>query len=105
MEFPMRINKYLAHTGVASRRESDTLITEGKVIINGAKAQMGQQVTEEDKVTIKGKTKAKSYLAYYKGRGIMSYPLKPAASPELVATVSQQLRGCLRRDQRLLTVC
>jgi histidine triad (HIT) family protein len=47
----------------------------------------------------------KDFIKVYKGRGIMSYPLKPAASPELVATVSQQLRGCLRRDQRLLTVC
>ena len=43
----------------------------------------------------------KDFIRAYKGRGIMSYPLKPAASPELVATVCQQLRGCLRRDQRL----
>ncbi|MCA9358955.1 rRNA pseudouridine synthase [Candidatus Kaiserbacteria bacterium] len=73
MEFPMRINKYLAHTGVASRRESDTLIEQGKVIINGKKATMGQQVVESDVVEIKGKTKAKSYLAYYKGRGIITH--------------------------------
>lgn len=69
----MRINKYLAHTGVASRRESDTLIEQGKVIINGKKATMGQQVVESDVVEIKGKTKAKSYLAYYKGRGIITH--------------------------------
>ncbi len=73
MEFPMRINKYLAHTGVASRREADTLIAEGKVKVNGEKAKMGQQVNEIDEISIVGKTKPKSYLAYYKGRGIITH--------------------------------
>ena len=35
MEFPIRINKYLAHTGVASRREADELIAKKQVKING----------------------------------------------------------------------
>jgi 23S rRNA pseudouridine2604 synthase len=73
MEFPMRINKYLAHQNIASRREADVLIQEGKVLINGKKAEMGQQVTETDDVAIKGATKAKTYLAYYKGRGIITH--------------------------------
>ena len=30
----MRLNKYLAHAGVASRRESDRLIQEGMVSVN-----------------------------------------------------------------------
>lgn len=80
----MRINKYLAHTGVASRRESDTLIEQGKVKINGKKAQMGQQVEETDEVEIVGKTKSKSYLAYYKGRGIITH--SPAAGEIDIAT-------------------
>lgn len=73
MEFPMRINKYLAHNGIASRREADTLIAEGKVKINGKKAEMGQKVEESDDVKIVGKTKPKAYLAYYKGRGIITH--------------------------------
>lgn len=73
MEFPMRINKYLAHNGIASRREADTLIAEGKVKINGKKAEMGQKVEESDDVKIVGKTKPKTYLAYYKGRGIITH--------------------------------
>lgn len=73
MEFPMRINKYLAHTGVASRREADELVAEGKVKINGKKAEMGQQVQEGDNVEVVGKTKTKTYLAYYKGRGIITH--------------------------------
>lgn len=69
----MRINKYLAHTGVASRREADELVTKGKVLINGQKAEMGQQVTEADSVEVVSKTKPKTYLAYYKGRGIITH--------------------------------
>ena len=73
MEFPIRINKYLAHTGVASRREADELITKGKVTVNGAKATMGQAIEATDDVQIIGKTKAKTYYAYYKGRGVITH--------------------------------
>jgi 23S rRNA pseudouridine2604 synthase len=73
MEFPMRLNKYLAHTGVASRREADELIAASKVQINGAKATIGQKVEDGDKVSVLGKTKAKSYYAYYKGRGVITH--------------------------------
>lgn len=69
----MRINKYLAHTGVSSRREADELIAKKQVKINGKIAEMGQQVTETDKVQVVGKTKSKTYLAYYKGRGIITH--------------------------------
>lgn len=73
MEFPIRINKYLAYTGVASRREADDLIAAGKITINGAKATIGQVVAATDDVRVIGKTKAKSYYAYYKGRGIITH--------------------------------
>ena len=69
----MRINKYLAHTGVASRREADKLIAKGKVKVNGKVAEMGQQVQETDSVEVTGKTKPKTYLAYYKGRGVITH--------------------------------
>lgn len=73
MEFPIRINKYLAHTGVASRREADELITEKKVKINGKIAVTGQKVEADDTVEVVGKTKPKTYLAYYKGRKIITH--------------------------------
>ena len=69
----MRINKYLAYQGIASRREADVLVGAGKVLINGVKARNGDQVTETDKVELLGATKTKSYLAYYKGRGIITH--------------------------------
>lgn len=77
MEFPIRLNKYLAHTGVASRREADELIAKGKVRINGKPAEIGQPVNQDDTVEVVGKTKQKSYYAYYKGRGIITHSPGP----------------------------
>lgn len=73
-DFPMRINKYLAHKNYATRRGADTLISAGKVLINGKVAKLGDQVKETDKVTLKGDlaaTEAKYvYYAYYKPVGV-----------------------------------
>lgn len=50
----MRINKYLAAAGVASRRECDKLISDGKVKINGRVAELGTEVGGEDEVFVNG---------------------------------------------------
>ena len=51
----MRINKYLAECGVASRRSCDKLIADGKVTINGKPAALGDDVTEgKDEVLVNG---------------------------------------------------
>lgn len=84
MEKPIRLNKYLADQHVASRREADTLIKQGKVLVNGKKAELGQKVTTEDNVEVVGKTKRKQYFAYYKGRGIITH--SPAAGEIDIAT-------------------
>ena len=73
MEFPMRLNKYLAQEGIASRREADVLIEQGKILVNGQKAVVGQKVTEGDEVELVGQTKKKQYYAYYKGRGVITH--------------------------------
>lgn len=52
----MRLNKYLAKSGVASRRESDRLIQEGTVTINSqVMIDPAYQVQENDEVTFDGK--------------------------------------------------
>ncbi len=63
----------MAELGLCSRREADQLIEKGQVFVNGKAATMGQKVTEADEITLKGKTKEKKYLAYYKGRGIITH--------------------------------
>ncbi|MDR3293138.1 MAG: 23S rRNA pseudouridine synthase F, partial [Clostridiales bacterium] len=51
----MRINKYLADAGAASRRTADNLITEGRVKVNGKPAVIGQEVRlPNDTVTLDG---------------------------------------------------
>lgn len=53
----MRINKFIAESGVASRRTSDQLIIDGNVKINGRIAELGQEVdVQSDHVTVNGKT-------------------------------------------------
>jgi len=50
-----RISKALAMSGVGSRRTCDNLITNGKVLVNGKPAQLGQQVTVTDRVEVLGR--------------------------------------------------
>ncbi len=52
----MRLNKYLAHAGVASRRKADELIREGLVKVNGKVIrEMGHRVQPDDKVSFEGR--------------------------------------------------
>ena len=52
----MRINKFIAESGIASRRAADKLIEEGLVKINGKVCDLGSEVDEtSDSVTVKGK--------------------------------------------------
>ena len=70
----MRINKFLAHGGVCSRRDADKLIEQGRVLVNGSIARPGQLIGREDTVVVNGKTVAeqekKVVLAYYKPVGV-----------------------------------
>ncbi len=51
-----RLNKYIANSGVCSRREADTLIGKGLVTVNGeVVTELGFKVQRGDKVTYKGK--------------------------------------------------
>lgn len=70
----MRLNKYLAHCGVCSRREADRLIEQGKVRVNGMIPSPGQSVGSGDEVTVSGKlvseNKKTVVLAFYKPVGV-----------------------------------
>ena len=51
----MRINKYLAHAGVASRRKAEELILAGKVTVNNVPmTNLGYQVSTGDVVEVNG---------------------------------------------------
>jgi len=84
MDYPMRINKYLAHIGAASRREADTLIEKKQVLVNSHPAVIGQLIKATDRVEILSTGKPKRYYAYYKGRGIITH--SPAATETDIIT-------------------
>ena len=70
----MRLNKYLAHCGVCSRRDADKLIAEEKVLVNGQVPEPGRCVNEGDIVTVSGKQIRQMdravVLAFYKPVGV-----------------------------------
>ena len=51
----VRLNKFIAEAGVASRRAADRLIEEGNVTINGRTAVLGDRVSDGDRVCVNGK--------------------------------------------------
>lgn len=72
----IRINKFLSDAGLCSRREADKYIEEGKVKIDGVKAEIGSRVKPQSRVTLNGKpveNKEKRVLiAFNKPVGIVS---------------------------------
>ena len=73
----VRLQKYLAESGVASRRKSEELIEQGKVKVNGRVAMIGDKVDpKKDTVTVSGKkivkTKNHTYIVLHKPRGFIT---------------------------------
>ncbi|MEQ9810781.1 pseudouridine synthase [Streptococcus jiangjianxini] len=72
----MRINKYIAHAGVASRRKAEELIKKGLVTINGEKVtELATTVKSGDVVEVEGSpiyNEEKVYYLLNKPRGVIS---------------------------------
>ncbi len=73
----MRLNKYLADCGIASRRACDKLIEEGKVKVNGKIAKVGCMVEEDvDRIEVVGKRlepkKRDYYIVLHKPKGYVT---------------------------------
>ena len=51
----IRLNKFLSDAGYCYRREADRLVEQGVVKVNGKTAVMGQKVTINDSIMVKGK--------------------------------------------------
>ena len=70
----VRLQAFLAHSGVASRRASEKIILDGRVTVNGAAVtELGTKVTEKDEVCVDGKKVTpeakKRYVLLYKPLG------------------------------------
>lgn len=70
----IRLNKYIASSGLCSRREADSLIESGKVTINGVVALQGTKVNDGDIVLVNGRKITPDddmvYIAFNKPLGV-----------------------------------
>ena len=89
----MRLQKYLASCGVASRRTAEKLIAEGHVTVDGQKiTEMGVQVEDGQVICVDGKRvrpeAEKHYIMYHKPAGEVT----TVSDPEGLATVLDRFR-------------
>ena len=102
MDFPIRLNHYLALKQYCSRRMADRLIAEGKVKINGKLARLGQKINATDQVevdlpTVKKIASARVYLAYHKPKGVDTHSIKISRFGDLfpIGRLDKLSRGLL----------
>lgn len=80
-DFPMRLNRFLALRGIATRRDADEMIAAGRVFLRGEVAKLGDRVEHADEdIEIHEarfrENKEFQYVAYYKPRGIITHTPK-----------------------------
>ncbi len=85
----MRLQKYLAECGVASRRNAEKMIADGKVAVNGKIiTEMGVQVEPGDEVLVNGirveQESEKHYLMYHKPMGEVTTATDPEGRPTVM---------------------
>jgi len=103
MHEPIRLQKYLAERGVASRRGAEEMILAGRVMVNGRRASLGQSVDpRRDLVAVDGRAveqrrEAPVYLLLHKPRGYVT----TMEDPHAAHTAAQLVAG---RPERLYPV-
>lgn len=93
----IRLNKYLASLGIASRRGIDALISQGEVTVNDHQAKLGDQIDpSKDQILVKGKAvNPKTQLEYYlvnKPTGYVSTTSDPQNRRTITSLVSSKAR-------------
>ena len=70
----MRINKLFSNMGICSRKDTNKLIEEKRIKVNGKYCAQGQWIREEDEILLDNAPileKKKIYLAFNKPKGII----------------------------------
>lgn len=93
----MRLQKYMADCGVASRRASEQLILEGRVQVNGVTVtELGTKVNEGDTVSFDGQIlklpKNRVYIMLYKPDKVMSTASDPEGRTTVLDLVDEKVR-------------
>jgi 23S rRNA pseudouridine2605 synthase len=91
----MRLNAYLARTGVASRRGADELIKRGRIRVNGVTAGLSTYVQEGDVVDLDGRLllpQALAYVLLHKPAGVVTTASDPHGRPTVVGLIEHESR-------------
>lgn len=97
-----RVQKVLAHTGLASRREIDRLIQSGRVVIDGRPAVPGDRLLGGEKVLVDGRlirlvrsapAQSGEVLAYHKPAGEISSRRDPQNRRTVFESLPKPARG------------
>jgi len=103
---PVRLQVYLAHAGIASRRAAEKFIVQGRVTVNGVQVSvLGEKVLPGDDVRFDGKPVIKEtrflYLALNKPPSYISSSYDPQGRPlalELLPPCKERLYNVGRLD-------
>ncbi len=89
---PIRLNRFIANSGICSRREADKLIASGEVTVNGeVVTELGAKVSKSDDVKYQGKAlnpEKKVYLLLNKPRGFVTTLDDPHAEHTVMELIS-----------------
>ncbi len=91
----MRLNAFLARSGVASRRGADELIRAGRVRVNGEPAGLATFVESGDEVELDGRKitpEALAYVLLHKPAGVVTTARDPHGRPTVVGLVGHERR-------------
>jgi 23S rRNA pseudouridine2605 synthase len=96
-----RIQKLLSRAGYGSRREIERWIEAGDILVNGKLAELGQPISEQDKVILRGKTlhlesklrATPKVLMYHKKAGEMCTRHDPEGRPTVFDNLPHLRQG------------
>jgi 23S rRNA pseudouridine2604 synthase len=90
----MRLNKYLAREGIATRRAADELIEKKRVLVNGAVASVGMKVEEGDEVSLRRSAKPRefAYVLFNKPAGVDTHA-EHRGTPDALGMLPPELRA------------
>ncbi|MGA1976898.1 MAG: pseudouridine synthase [Bacteroidales bacterium] len=90
----IRLNRFIANSGVCSRREADDLIGEGMISVNGKKiTDLGTKVSTADDVRYRGKklfSEKKVYILMNKPRGYVTTVEDPHADRTVIDLIGDR---------------
>lgn len=101
MPAPERVQKFLAHQGVASRRAVEALVAAGRVQIDGRTAALGDKVDATARITVDGRAVAARapgpsparVIAYHKPEGEICTRADPQGRPTVFARLPALASG------------